>query len=79
MRYVFRLLTNCSARGTTLIEIGCWAHARRYFFDAQDCDPVRTRLALLLIGKLYDVERRADAHYRERAEARLPTDPVHRL
>jgi transposase len=62
-----------------LIEVGCWAHARRYFFEAQDSDPVRARLALLLIGKLYDVERRAHAHDRERAEAQLPADPAHRL
>lgn len=62
-----------------LIEVGCWAHARRYFFKAQDSDPVRARLALLAIGKLYDVERQADAHDRERAEQKQPADPAYRL
>lgn len=62
-----------------LIEVGCWAHARRYFFESQDTDPVRARLALLTIGKLYDVERQADAHDHERAEQNLPADFAHRL
>ncbi len=37
----------------------CWAHARRYFFAAQDNDPERANHALYEIGKLYDVEREA--------------------
>jgi transposase len=40
-------------------EVGCWAHARRKFFDAKDSDPGRAYQMLALIGKLYDVERQA--------------------
>jgi transposase len=40
-------------------EVGCWAHARRKFYDSIDSDPVRGNQMLALIGKLYDVERDA--------------------
>lgn len=42
-----------------LLEVGCWAHARRKFHDARTSDPVRAHQALLKIGALYDVERGA--------------------
>jgi transposase len=45
------------ARG--LIEVGCWAHARRYFHKALESDQARMGPALLLIAQLYRVERRA--------------------
>jgi hypothetical protein len=45
------------ARG--LIEVGCWAHARRYFHKALDSDQGRMGPALLLIAQLYRVEDRA--------------------
>ena len=45
------------ARG--LIEIGCWAHARRYYHKALDSDPSRMGPALLLIAQLYRVEEEA--------------------
>ncbi len=45
--------------GHHLLEVGCWAHARRKFFEAKDTDPVRGNDALLRIGKLYEVERDA--------------------
>jgi len=34
----------------------CWAHARRKFFEARENDRVRAELALVFIGKLYEVE-----------------------
>ena len=40
-------------------EVGCWAHARRKFFDAKDSDPGRAYQMLGLIRELYDVEHRA--------------------
>ena len=43
------------ARG--LIEIGCWAHARRYFYKALGSDQGRMGPALLLIAQLYRVEK----------------------
>jgi Transposase IS66 family len=42
-----------------LIEVGCWAHARRYFHKALESDQPRTGLALLLIARLYRVEKEA--------------------
>jgi transposase len=41
----------------TLIEVGCWAHARRYWWKALDTDPERARQALAFIGGLFRVER----------------------
>ncbi len=38
------------------IVVGCWAHARRYFFDAEKSDPARAAVALGYIRALYDVE-----------------------
>jgi len=40
-------------------QLGCWAHARRRFYDAQTTDQERALVALTYIGKLYDVEREA--------------------
>ena len=45
------------ARG--LIEVGCWAHARRYFHKALESDQGRMGPALLLIAQLYRVEKHA--------------------
>ncbi len=43
------------ARG--IIEIGCWAHARRKFHEAISSDPARAEPAIAWIGRLYDIER----------------------
>ena len=45
--------------GDKITEVGCWAHARRYFFKALNSDPLRARHALALIGKLFHIERDA--------------------
>jgi transposase len=45
------------ARG--LIEVGCWAHARRYFHKALESDQPRMGPALLLIAQLYRMEKEA--------------------
>lgn len=37
--------------------VACWAHARRYFFDAQTNDRVRAMTALAYIQKLYKIEK----------------------
>jgi transposase len=46
----------------TMIELGCWAHCRRYFYDAKESDPVRAHVVLARIRQLYAVE--ADARQR---------------
>jgi transposase len=45
------------ARG--LIEVGCWAHARRYFHNALESDRTRMGMAISLIAQLYAVEKQA--------------------
>jgi len=42
-----------------LIEVACWAHARRYFHRALESDSGRMGPALLLIAQLYRVEKEA--------------------
>jgi transposase len=41
--------------------LNCMAHARRIFFDAKENDAARAEYALKMIGKLYDIERKAKA------------------
>ena len=44
--------------GNDVIEIACWAHTRRKFFEAKDTD-ARANEILVLIGELYAVEAQA--------------------
>jgi transposase len=45
--------------GGDVVEVACWAHARRKFFDAQGAHGPEARRVLTLIGRLYAVEARA--------------------
>jgi transposase len=40
-----------------VVEVACWAHARRYFFKALETDGARARHALSLIQALFRLER----------------------
>ncbi len=42
-----------------IIEVGCWAHARRKFYDARTADPENALYALGVIRLLYQVEKEA--------------------
>lgn len=42
-----------------VVEVGCWAHARRYFWDAKAVDEARALLALGFVQQLYRVEAEA--------------------
>ena len=42
-----------------ILEVACWAHARRKFFDARSSSPVEASLILEMIRRLYEVEDRA--------------------
>jgi transposase len=42
---------------TKATEVGCWAHARRRFFDAQLTDRERALIGLGFIKKLYEADR----------------------
>jgi len=50
-----------SAPGSKVVEVGCFAHARRYFVDALETDK-RAAIAIAFIKELYQVE--ADAKTR---------------
>ncbi|HET9831224.1 MAG TPA: IS66 family transposase [Vicinamibacterales bacterium] len=39
-----------------IVEVGCWAHARRYFHEARDTDAVRSAEALTRIRGFYLIE-----------------------
>jgi transposase len=45
--------------GGHVVEVACWAHARRKFYDAQDSDAKRAAQMLALIGELYAIEHEA--------------------
>jgi transposase len=45
------------ARG--MVEVGCWAHARRHFHNALEKDPARMGGVLAMIAHLYEVEKMA--------------------
>jgi hypothetical protein len=50
-------------KSDSILEVGCWAHARRKFYDAKESDP-RAHVALSYIRQLYAIE----AEARERIE-----------
>jgi transposase len=46
-------------RNEDIIEVGCWAHCRRNFYEAKESDPARAHLVLAWIGQCYQVEKEA--------------------
>jgi transposase len=42
-----------------ILEVACWAHARRKFFEARSSSPAEASLILEMIRRLYEVEDRA--------------------
>ena len=61
-----------------VVEVGCWAHGRRYFFKALESDPERAKAALVKIGALFKIERaHADAPRKQREiTRRLKSKPI---
>jgi transposase len=43
----------------SVVEVACWAHARRKFFDATRGSPRQAHQVLEWVGQLYDIEDRA--------------------
>lgn len=43
--------------GGEVVEVGCWAHCRRYYFQSLSTDPERAREALAYIQGLFQIER----------------------
>jgi transposase len=62
---------NAAARADGVVRAGCWAHARRKFFEARREDPVRVAVALAVIREIFVVERElVDLSAEARAKAR---------
>ena len=61
--------------GGKVIEVACWAHCRRKFYDAQGSDAAGSAQALAYIRLLYDVEDRA----REQFENQSPGEEARSL
>ncbi|MDZ7403326.1 MAG: IS66 family transposase, partial [candidate division KSB1 bacterium] len=66
-------------RRPEVTAVGCWAHGRRYFVEAQDNDRERAEWMLSQIQQLYHLERQArdlglshDERYRLRQESAQP-------
>ncbi|MCP4571750.1 MAG: IS66 family transposase [bacterium] len=49
--------------GGQVVEVACWAHARRKFYEARTSDPGHSARALAYIRLLYDVETRAKKQF----------------
>jgi len=55
-----------------IVEVACWAHSRRRFFEAQSSDLMRSTVMLAYIRLLYDVEREArDGKFKGEARGAL--------
>jgi transposase len=52
-------LSTMIALSAGIVEVACWAHARRKFYEARTSDPARSAQALAYIRLLYDVEDQA--------------------
>ena len=61
-----------------VVEVGCMAHCRRYYFKAMSSDPERARYALAIIGELFRIERRlaGKPHRKKLAERRKHSKPL---
>jgi transposase len=57
-----------ASAGRPVLLAGCWAHARRYFYEALDHAPKEAGWILIQIGHLYEIERRL--HHQEAGPAR---------
>lgn len=59
-----------------IIELGCWAHSRRHFYDAKESDPARAHTAMAYIRQLYAVEAEAQEMIAEQKLAGAAADLV---
>ncbi len=61
-----------------MLEVGCWAHGRRKFYEAKDSDPARAHLVLARIRLLYEVEAKAKKISAERNLQGVEADDLRR-
>ena len=57
---------DCVYTGEKVLEVACWIHARRYWHQARDNDPVRANRALGFIARLSQIERQLREAYPRR-------------
>ncbi len=65
-----------------LVEVNCWAHARRYFFKTIESEPDKSKIALDMIGALFRIERtikNSPRHKRETIRAKHSAPIVERF
>jgi hypothetical protein len=62
----------------TVVEVACWAHARRKFFEAQKTDPENALYALGVIRQLYAVEREATEQAKKQELSRADFEALRR-
>jgi transposase len=53
-------------KGGAIVEVACWAHARRKFYEARESDSERAHRVLAWIRQLYAVEAKAAKQVQER-------------
>jgi transposase len=56
---IVAFLSAVAALTAGVVEVACWAHARRKFYEARNTDPARSAQAMAYIRLLYDVEDQA--------------------
>jgi transposase len=62
--------------GTDIIELGCWTHGRRHFYEAKESDPARSHLVLARIRQLYQVEEEAKTIIADRERSGTQADAI---
>ena len=62
--------------GGAMIELGCWVHCRRNFYESKESDPARAHAVLAYIRQLYEVEKETKELIAELSP--LDADALHR-
>jgi transposase len=65
-------------RSGAIVELGCWTHCRRHFYEAKESDPARAHLVLARIRQLYQVEEEAKKQVSQRELRGGEADAVRR-
>jgi transposase len=65
-------------RTGAILEVGCWAHCRRNFYEAKESALARSRLVLAHIRQLYQVEKEAKQIIHERELLGPEADAIRR-
>jgi transposase len=65
-------------RNGAILEVGCWTHCRRNFYESKESDPARAHLVLARIRQLYEAEAAAKKRIAERELHGLDADALRR-